>query len=422
MIPARSTTKPVPHTYRRRGSAYLLIAAVSMLVSIMGLSAIALSRLSARLSDTAADYSEAGVLALAAVDHGLEVIQNDPNWHEDLPRDVPVFQYPYGNGEFAWMLTNETEVEPPAYCGGTVRLWGIGEVGQVTRSYSVLLQVGGIPLELLGTALHAGTEVFVKSGKSITVTGAPLSCNGLFNNDEIVYGDVEAVSAAHPSTVIGTVTIPSPPKAMPDAGVLTRYISLATPITYAGDINKQVLGPGCNPWGATNPDGVYVIDTLNHDLRIQASRIYGTLIVLAGSKKVVVENESFLHSYRADYPVLIVSGDVELKLKSDSLVLDEATAGTNFNPTGAPYEGESDGDLGDVYPTEVQGLVHVTGNLNLFETTRVRGAVICELMATCEGQHEIVHDAGLLTNPPLGYASGCQMSVVAGSWQWEAPP
>lgn len=422
MMVTGSRTKPIQHAYRRLGSAYLLIAAVSMLVSIMGLAAIALSRLSTRVSDTAADFAEAGVLALAAVDHGLEVIQNDPNWQQDLPRDVPVFQYPYGNGELAWMLTNETEADLPGDCRGTVRLWGTGEVGQVARSYSVLLQVGGIPLELLGTAMHAGTEVFVKAGQSITVTGAPLSSNGLFRNDGTVYGDVEAVSLAHLGTVTGTVTIPSPSKTMPDASVLTRYVGLATPITYSGDINKQVLSPGCNPWGATNPDGVYVIDTLGNDLYIQMSRIYGTLIVLAGSNKVVVENESFLHNYRADYPVLIVSGNVELKLKSDSLVLDEATAGTNFNPAGAPYEGVSDSDFGDVYPTEIRGLVHVTGNLNLFETTRVRGVVICELTATCEGQHEIVHDAGLLTNPPLGYASGCQTSAVAGSWLWEAPP
>ena len=422
MIATNSRTKPIQHAYGRLGSAYLLIVAVSMLVSIMGLSAIALSRLSVRLSDTAADFSEAGVLALAAVDHGLELIQNDPNWQQDLPRDVPVFQYPYGNGEFAWMLTNETEADPPAYCGGTVRLYGTGQVGQVARSYSVLLQVGGIPLELLGTALHAGTEVFVKSGNSIIATGAPLSCNGVFRNDGTVYGDVEAVSVAHLGTVTGTVTIPSPPKAMPDAGVLALYIDLATEIPFTGAIEKKVLSPGSNPWGATNPDGVYVIDTGGSDIQIRYSRIHGTLIVILGSGTLFLEEAMLLHNYRADYPALIVDGDVELRLKSDLYGLSEFAWGTNYNPSGTPYEGTSNSDMADVYPNEIRGLVHVMGDLNLSETTRVRGAVLCGSSATCDDHAEIVHDATLLTNPPAGYTSGCRTTVVAGSWRWEAPP
>jgi len=408
---------------RRRGSAYLLIVAVSMLVSIMGLSAIALSRLSARLSDTAADFSEAGVLALAAVDHALQIMHDNPTWQDVYLSEEPAVQYPYGGGTLRWFYVGEVEDgNDPDECYSTVRVWGIGEVGHVARSYSVLLQVAGIPLELLGTALHAGTEVHVKSGKSITVTGAPLSCNALFHNDGIVYGDVEAVSAAHPSTVIGTVTIPSPPKAMPDAGVLTQYIDVATQIPFTGAIENKVLSPGYNPWGPTNPDGVYVIDTGGNDLQIRYSRIHGTLIVILGSGKLFLEDAMFLHNYRTDYPALIVDGDVELRLKSDTYGLSESAQGTNYNPTGAPYEDSSDGDMDDTYPNEIRGLVHVTENLNFFETTRIRGAVICELKTTCEGQHEIVHDAGLLMNPPLGYTSGCQTSVVAGSWRWEVPP
>jgi len=333
-----------------------------------------------------------------------------------------VFQYPYGNGEFAWMLTNETEPDPPASCGGTVRLWGIGEVGQVARSYSVLLQAGGIPLEVLGTALHAGSEVHINSAKAITVFGAPLSCNGLFHNDGIVYGDVEAVTSAHASTVFGTVTIPSPPKAMPDPGVLALYIDLATEIPFTGTIEKKVLSPGSNPWGATNPDGVYVIDTEGSDIQIRYSRIHGTLIVILGSGKLFLEEAVLLHSYRADYPALIVDGDLELRLKSDLYALSESARGTNYNPSGTPYEGTSDSDMADVYPNEIRGLVYATGNSTLWETTRVRGTVICKLQATCYDHTEIVYDPALLTNPPPGFASGCQTSVVAGSWLWEAPP
>jgi len=408
---------------RRRGSAYLLIVAVSMLVSIMGLSAIALTRLSARVSDTAADFSEAGVLALAAVDHALQTIHDNPTWQDDFESEVRVFQYPYGDGTFSWLYVGQTEDgNDPGECTATVRLYGIGQVGQVARSYSVLLQAGGIPLEVLGTALHAGSDVYVNSSKAITVIGAPLSSNGLFHNDGTVFGDVEAVSQAHPSTVTGTVTIPSPPKAMPDAGVLALYIDLATEIPFTGAIEKKVLSPGYNPWGATNPDGVYVVDTGGSDLQIRYSRIHGTLIVILGSGKLFLEDAMLLHNYRADYPALIVDGDVELRLKSDMYGLSESARGTNYNPAGAPYEDNSDGDMADVYPNEIRGLVYGTGNLTLWETTRVRGTVICKWQATCEDHTEIVYDPALLTNPPPGFTSGCRTTVLAGSWQWEAPP
>ena len=166
-------------------------------------------------------------------------------------------------------------------------------------------------------------------------------------NEGVIYGDAEARSTiTNLGTIIGTQTVPVPDKAMPAATVVADYIVLATPITYGmvvgGVIDKQVLSPGNNPWGATDPDGVYYIDTLGGDLTIRASRIHGTLIVKCGAGTVRLETAALLHPYRTDYPTLIVDGDLEVLLDSGDIPLSEAQWEISFNPIGTPYEGAAD--------------------------------------------------------------------------------
>jgi hypothetical protein len=71
----------------------------------------------------------------------------------------------------------------------------------------------------------------------------------------------------------------------------------------------------------------------------------------------------------------------------------------------------------DTYPNEIQGLVHVTGALLLRGTARVRGVVICEGAVVAEENNEIVYDADLYANPPVGYTMPPRMVVAQGSWQ-----
>ena len=94
----------------------------------------------------------------------------------------------------------------------------------------------------------------------------------------------------------------------------------------------------------------------------------------------------------------------------------ESAWGTNFNPAGAPYGGGTDEDQTDVYPNEVRGLVHVTGTLTLSETARIQGAIIAESAVTCGGAGEIVHNADLYQNPPLGYLEPVVMRISPGTW------
>jgi hypothetical protein len=115
--------------------------------------------------------------------------------------------------------------------------------------------------------------------------------------------------------------------------------------------------------------------------------------------------------------VLIVDGDVELLYESAGANLSESATSTNFNPYGAPYLGTDDADTDDLYPSEIQGLVHLTGNLRLKGTASVLGTVICEGAVTADDNNEIVYDPNLYASPPWGYTTPKGMKILPGSWR-----
>jgi hypothetical protein len=272
------------------------------------------------------------------------------------------------------------------------------------------------PLAALSSCLAASGDITISNGTRITVIGAPLSTNGKLKNSGTIDGNVEAQSVTTHGTITGTLTEPGPVKPMPAASVFTDYVSKATAVPYAATIEKVVLGPGCNPLGPTDPNGLYVINTGNRDLTLRNFRIYGTLIIAAGSKTVHIEDAVFMQNYRSDFPVLLVEGYVQLKFKSVAGPLSEATCDTNFNPTGAPYDGTTDSDKSDQYPNEIRGLIHVAGTFAPWETARVVGVVLCDGLLVTMGTNTIVYDAGLFANPPKGYTFVDGMAVSPGSW------
>ncbi len=284
-----------------------------------------------------------------------------------------------------------------------------------TNAHDISLTTPGAP--------YVDIDISTLTGATATLTavGAPVSCDVQIANEGVIYGDAEAVMViSNTGTITGTQTVFVPSKAMPASTVFDMYVDLATDIPNPGLIDRKVLSPGNNPWGATDPDGVYFIDTLGGDLTIRASRIHGTLVVKCGSGTVRVETAALLHPYRTDYPTLIVDGNLEVLLDSGDMTLSEAQWGVNFNPSGTRFKAISNVDMTDEYPNEVQGLIHVTRNLLMSRSSRVWGAIICESTATCQQDTAVIHDPDLYANPPLGYTESVAappMKIVSGTWQ-----
>jgi hypothetical protein len=393
------------------------VLASSLLLTITGMAALSAVRVQMRSARLARDSLQARACATAAVELGLLRIGQDPNWRDAWSSGIWINNKPMDSGQFTLEgidpqdnILDDSEYEP-------LVLTGTGVKGLARHKTQVTLVPVIEPLEAMNTCIHGSGLIHIKAGKRITALGAPVSTNGQLNNDGVLDGDAQAQSINHTGTITGTLTVPIPAKRMPDAALIATYISKATPVPYISTIDKMVLAPGCNPWGPTDPNGLYYINTGGNDLQIQDSRIHGTLVVRLGSGFLTLDNVVFLHPYRSDFPALLVDGNLRLKCESAYKLLSEQACSTNFNPLGAPYNGLWDSDTYDEYPNEIRGLIHVTGNLILEQSARIVGTIICEGTATCEGTNTIIHDPGLYACPPNGYTFVDGMAISPGSWK-----
>lgn len=399
------------------GSVYLHVLASSLLVMVIGLGALAAVRVQMRSACLTRDGAEARLGALSAIELGLLYVRQDADWRSTRPNGAWLQDQPLGAGRFTLQGVDPLDNTLTDSPYEPLVLTGIGVRGIARHMVQVTLVPAVEPLEALNTCLHSSGLIQIKAGKQITAVGAPISTNGQLNNDGTLDGDAEVQSVNHTGTITGTLAMPAPNKAMPNASVIADYIGMATPVPFAGTIDKAVLTPGCNPWGPTDPNGLYFIDTGGSDLIIKNTRIHGTLIVRALGKTLTLDNAVFCQNYRSDFPVLLVEGNVILRCASATILLSESVNATNYNPLGAPYEGLDDTDSLDDYPNEIRGLVHITGTLSLQQSARVVGAVICDGAVYGEEANTLIHDAGLYARPPQGYTYIAGMEISPHSWR-----
>ena len=401
--------------------AYLLVLAATMIVATIGMGAMLAVRAHARIANAAGEIAEARLYALSAIDLGRLWISQDPKWRTNRTNGVWVTNQPIGAGTFTLEVTDPIDGNLANRPHDPVVLKATAVKGQARQILEVTLTALPTPMPALACALHTGGQLHVNSGKRLTAKLATISTNGSLRNDGTITGNVEASSASNAGNINGILRLGVSSKAFPDSGVPEMYASLGTLISPGGTINKRVLGPGFNPWGAANPEGVYVIRT-SSDLTITNTRINGTLVVICPGHKVTLGGQVLLQPFRPDYPALVVNGNLLFQYTSTNTPLSESAQGANYNPSGAPYLGASDGDTGDQYPSEIDGLVHVTGTLNVQSDALVRGAVVCEFpggtdAVRFEANNEIVYDPTLFTNPPQGYTTAVPMVPQAGSWR-----
>ena len=407
-IPTKVIGKAGPS---RRGSAYILILAMSMILTVIGLSSIAVARLKTRANAYTRDTGAAEMLAMAAVEQALTIIKTSPTWRDDYAHDVPTNDIAFGGGFVSFKLFDLSGDEDPASGDDDpVRVYGIGRSGAAVRVHSVLLTSAAASVEVFQTAVHAHGSVLVS--KALKVNGGPLSTNGNANITDggAVVGDLDAASLSGGGTVTGTQNVPAPPKIMPPASVFDYYDSQAAEIPYASLPSQTLTGElsaTSNSWGSMNVNGVYRLEIPDgQTLFLKAFLLKGTLVISAGNASVVHGyGDVYAEPHRFDYPVLLVRGDnVNVVLGGNSSLLSINTS----------------------YPTGYLGLIHIIGSQSMTELDQdflLSGTVISEGTVTRlsgSGIATVNLDSNLATNPPIGYTSNVtEMKVVAGSWRWE---
>ncbi len=206
---------------------------------------------------------------------------------------------------------------------------------------------------------------------------------------------------------------------MPDGTVFDHYVTNGTTITVPGNlIDSVLLSPANNPYGATtNPEGIYVIDCNWQDVTIQNSRVVGTLVMLNAGNNSSIEQSVNWEPAVANYPVLLVSGQMTFDFMNTPL--SEVTTGINFNPPGTGYEGAENTNKIDTFPSVIRGLVYVSGFTRTDNSVTIDGVVVVgdQLLTAYGSAMNLSYDPSYMQNPPPGFAGPVQMIVSPGSWQ-----
>jgi hypothetical protein len=406
--------------HRRPGTMYVAVMGCSLIVTVLGVSAVMLTRVETLAAKGTADLAAARSLAQAAVDLGFRTISTDATWRTSKSPGAWRASQAAGDGTVSLSVTDPVDAVFSDANWEPVTLTGTGVIRQARYLLEATAVAQPAPLPALNTCLHTSGKITVSLLKNVTLSGAPLSMNGSINGPGTVTGNVQAGSTGTPPIIVGTSTVPSPAKEMPDAGVFAMYKSMATTITGVSEIDRQVLSATRNPWGTANPDGVYFIDAAL-DFRIRRSRIQGTLLIkCAAGAKVLLDDTALVESFRADYPTLIIDGPLEIALSSGTI--SEATDGVNLNPATSPYLGSSDIDTSDSYPNELRGLIHVLGTVTFSRSSTVRGVIIAQGNVSIDAAPQLIHTPALYARPPMGYVTYSSMQMAYGSWRHTVSP
>lgn len=386
-----------------------------MLLSVIALSALLAVRAHRRAASGDIDFAAARLHAQAAIDLALLTVERRSRWRTELPAGWWVADLPLDDGSCAVHAIDPLDGDLTNSPTDPVVLTGVGRVREARYILEGRFEPMIVPLDALRACLHAGGNVTVGSGTSLTVSGGPLSSNGDVYVNGAIDGDVEAQSVDRPPRVSGSITAPAPIKDMPDASVLADLEARATTIPYSSTISGVVISRASNPWGKPNADGVYFLDTGGQDLVIQGTRLVGTLVVRCTGKTVELDRDVIFQPDQAERPVLVVDGNVRLRYASVLNTVDELLWGVNFNPPGTPYGGVSDIDTLDSYPCEVRGLVYVTGSVEFGESARVRGVVICGGDAAINGSNTIQYLSAPYESPPEGFTQPGRLALIPGT-------
>ncbi len=391
---------------RRRGAAlYITVLGTAMIVTVGALTVLEAVRTNARRAAMGSDTQKANLLAFSAIEHALTVINTDTGWRTTYSHGVTGAQFPLGDGTCAWVIkdaslptTDGDLADDPT---DSVRIYGIGTVGDSTRVLSLLVEPVSAPLDVLRTAAHTAGDF--NANYKIVASGGPLSSNTVFQNSGEVTGDIEAPLYTGFGDHDGTFT-QTPAKEMPAASVFDDiYLPMATEIPYdllpRRGANRKLTGTlsaAANPFaGFANPNGVYhVVVPWGKTLHVQDFNFTGTLLV------TMEPGTAFLgrvggtwQPARPDFPTLVIRGAndkwIELSATHSGLihVIGDGSflLGGNFNLIG----------------TVVSDAIFPAGPGNTTPT--------------------LTADPNLFANPPRGYES-TQMLPVPHTYQWSEFP
>jgi hypothetical protein len=422
------------HPRSRPGTAYLAAVGVGMLVAVLSIGSMASARSRSRALQLRVDEEIARQNAVAAVDYARAVIASDSSWRTTYMPEMWLYGVEFNAGTIGYSVVNPSGAlnRDPL---DSVVVTGDGVKGLAHQRMSVTLDASKVPLTCLSVPMTIAGAVSATSA-TINGSGLTIATNAGFTSAlATIQPNVEARTTITGTGFSGTTSTGVTARTLPDTTVFSLYTAAAATIPVSSlptvtvmtvtrrRLKDIVLGPNHNPYGSTNPSGLYVLDCQNQILEISQCRIIGTLVLLNLGIGSYVGGSVQWTPAVSNYPCLLVNGNISLSLSSSSL--SEATEIVNFNPPGAPYpfsSGAADTDQSDSYPSVIDGMIYASGSVLISGSNTVDMLVAgdtCTL--TAMSSLTLLDEPAYAAAPPPGFYT-VKMSPRLGSWAYIVDP
>jgi hypothetical protein len=383
----------MPHGSRQRGSVLVLALMVSAAASIAGMWLVLSSDLRVRATRYLSRAGESTRVATSGLEIARVLLGLNPGWAG-------------GVIQLSWLGASGTTTIAASPIGSLRSLvTSVGTLGEATQAVSA--EMRAVPhLALEFNVVSASTVAF----EDVTI-GGHVRANGnvTASGDVDFSGVVETLAGSTVDSKIpsGQVARTSETIAPPPASFAT-HVQMSTPMLGLPELESGALllervrlAPNSNPYGGLNTRGCYRIDAGGKQVVIRDCYVSGSLIV-RGSPLVIIERG--YHHVRADAALasLLIEGDLDLRLES---ALSEAAMLIDFN---------RDGDLLDVHPPRVTGIVHAKGALTLPYGGQILGSAFGQTVKLV-GYGVLGEDPVLATQPVFEYTAQGAFEIVPGT-------
>ncbi|MCP4592726.1 MAG: hypothetical protein GY842_18480 [bacterium] len=123
----------------QRGTGYVAVLGMSMLITVIGLSALMATRIQHRGSEGSRDAGEARICAQSMVNLGVALLDATPTWRADYANDQWVSAGNLGSCSGSFKLVDPVDDDLADDRTQPARLYGRGVVGEAVRTYSVVI-------------------------------------------------------------------------------------------------------------------------------------------------------------------------------------------------------------------------------------------------------------------------------------------
>lgn len=405
----------------RRGSAYVLVLFATVFVVAAAAAGFELQRARHRDQALRAQQRQAASLARAALELAASLAAADNKFRTALPSSGPwIKDLRLGPGLVTITASDPIDGNLTSSEAHPVVLRAEATVGPARQIAQITLTPVFPPAPFAAGSMHAGSTISFSSA-TVTAAGLISSNANISAGTSTITGRVEAAGTVTGGLYRTSSAGARPARTLPDPkAIFDAFTPLATAIPIGNipsrTIRRTLIGPGVNPFGNDNPQGIYLIDAGGNDLTIEDSRIIGTLIIRNAST-VRLRNAITQDQILPAFPALLIEGALDAQLSGATLR--EITFLVNFNPPGSPHNGVSNLlAVGDQFPSAFHGWIYATGNANISGRFFCRGPLIVAGSVTASGDIRLDRDHHLTSNAPapLRDAAAAQLMIQPGSF------